>query len=82
MLFHILCMVNLWDTMVYLFQSAVVFYLGFPVSKHHSLPWFPWFIMFLWFTMVYFKPLFTMVSLFQNNIVVTIEYDDIYFIGV
>ena len=33
MLFHILCMVIVWYTM------------ASPVSKHHGVPWFPWYIM-------------------------------------
>ena len=37
-------MVNVWYTMVYLSQNTMVFYHGFPVSKHHGLPWFPWYL--------------------------------------
>ena len=30
-------MVNVWYTMVYLFQNTMVFYHGFPVSKRHAI---------------------------------------------
>ena len=52
---------KLWYTMVCLFQNNMVFYHGFPVSKHHGiLPWLPCFKT-TWY--------FTMASLFQNNMV-------------
>ena len=44
LLFHVLCMVILWYTMFYLFQNTMVFYHGFPVSKHrgiyHGIQWY------------------------------------------
>ena len=41
-------------TMVSLFRNTMVFYHGFPVSKHHGiLPWFPCFETPWYFTMVY-----------------------------
>ena len=39
-----------WQTVVdhafsYIVYSKCMVYHGFPVSKHHGLPWFPWYIM-------------------------------------
>ena len=51
---------KLWYTMVYLFPNTLVFYHGFPVSKHNGLPWFPWYIVVFyhglpvtWYTMAF-----------------------------
>ena len=44
MLFYMLCMVNVWYTMICLFQNTMVFYHGFPVLKRYGIPWFPLYI--------------------------------------
>ena len=46
--------------MVYLFQNNMVFYHGFPVSKHHGFYGISWY--------------FTMVYLFQNTMAFTMVY--------
>ena len=43
MLFHILCMVIVWHTMVMVYLFKKTWY--FTVSKHHDIPCFPWYIM-------------------------------------
>ena len=46
---------KLWYTVVYLFQNTTAFYHGFYVSKHHGLPWFPWYIMVFYHDLPWFN---------------------------
>ena len=67
----------------YIVYGKCIVYHGLPVSKHHDI--LPWFLCFKtpWITMVSIVyhgilPWFTMVSLFQNTMVFSMEYDGIF----